>query len=103
MHDYHTFRDSRLSIDIFGLIVDWCNMESLMSNQDDNNEDREERRERDDRRSLHRAVSFPYKTKQGLVILKDRRKAPDRRLNNISVEDAEIDEEEFIKTYQKFV
>lgn len=65
--------------------------------------DDEERREKEDRRSLHRAVSFPYKTKEGLVILKDRRKAPDRRVNNISVEDAEIDEEEFIKKYQKFV
>lgn len=62
-----------------------------------------ERRADGDRRSLHRAVSFPYKTKEGLVILKDRRKAPDRRLNNISVEDAEIDEEEFIKSYQKYV
>ena len=66
-------------------------------------EERKERREREDRRNLHRAVDFPYKTKQGLVILKDRRKAPDRRVNNISVEDAEIDEEEFIKRYQKFV
>ena len=63
----------------------------------------DDRRSREDRRSLHRAVSFPYKTKEGLVILKDRRKAPDRRVNNISVEDAEIDEEEFIKKYQKFV
>ena len=74
-----------------------------MSDQDKPNEERDERRERNDRRSLHRAVSFPYKIKKGLVILKDRRKAPDRRVNNISVEDTEIDEEEFIKRYQKFV
>ena len=74
-----------------------------MSDKDDMDEERKERREREDRRNLHRAVDFPYKTKQGLVILKDRRKAPDRRVNNISVEDAEIDEEEFIKRYQKFV
>jgi len=66
------------------------------------NEERKERREREDRRNIY-AVDFPYKTKQGLVILKDRRKAPDRRVNNISVEDTEIDEEEFIKRYQKFV
>lgn len=73
-------------------------------NKDDKSDEKHsERRLRDDRRSLHRAVSFPYKTKEGLVILKDRRKAPDRRVNNISVEDAEIDEEEFIKKYQKFV
>lgn len=76
-----------------------------MSNQDDSNDnnERENRRSTDDRRSLHRSVSFPYKTKEGLVILKDRRKTPDRRINNISVEDTEIDEEEFIKNYQKFV
>tara|TARA_R110002096_G_scaffold176819_4_gene353246 strand:- start:1432 stop:1656 length:225 start_codon:yes stop_codon:yes gene_type:complete len=74
-----------------------------LSDKDNINEEKEERREREDRRSLHRAVSFPYKTKVGLVILKDRRKVPDRRLNNISVEDTELDEEEFIKNYQKFV
>ncbi len=61
------------------------------------------RRIKEDRRSLHSSVGFPFKTKEGLVILKDRRKIPDRRINNISVEDAEIDEEEFIKKYQKFV
>ncbi len=76
-----------------------------MSNQDKSKEKKEDenRRSKDDRRSLHRSVSFPYKTKEGLVILKDRRKTPDRRINNISVEDTEIDEEEFIKNYQKFV
>ena len=103
MYDCLAFEDSSRSIVIFGVIVSWSNKESAMSNPDDNNEEREERRDRDDRRSLHRSVSFPYKTKQGLVILKDRRKAPDRRVNNITVEDAEIDEEEFIKKYQKFV
>ena len=80
-------------------------MESALKdeNLENTSEKEEERRKHDDRRSLHRAVSFPYKTKVGLVILKDRRKTPDRRVNNISVEDAEIDEEEFIKKYQKFV
>ena len=78
------------------------NKESTLSDKDDMNEERKERREREDRRNIY-AVDFPYKTKQGLVILKDRRKAPDRRVNNISVEDTEIDEEEFIKRYQKFV
>ena len=74
-----------------------------MSDQDNKDDEKENRREREDRRSLHRSVDFPYKTKQGLVILRDRRKVPDRRVNNISVEDTEIDEEEFIKRYQKFV
>ncbi|MFK7793772.1 MAG: hypothetical protein AB8B89_00345 [Gammaproteobacteria bacterium] len=74
-----------------------------MSDQDEINEEQEERRKSNDRRALHRSVDFPYKTKEGLVILKDRRKAPDRRVNNIAVEDTEIDEEEFIKKYQKFV
>ncbi len=70
---------------------------------DDGHEPEQERRSKEDRRSLHRAVSFPYKTKEGLVILKDRRKTPDRRVNNITVEDTEIDEEEFIRNYEKFV
>lgn len=74
-----------------------------MSDQENKSDKEDDRRDREDRRSLHRAVTFPYKTKAGLVILKDRRKAPDRRVNNISVEDTEIDEEEFIKRYQKFV
>ena len=74
-----------------------------MIDQDDKTDERENRRKSEDRRSLRAAASFPYKTKKGLVILKDRRKAPDRRVNNISVEDTEIDEEEFIKRYQKFV
>ena len=81
-------------------------MESDLSDSslDDERADKQqERRKKEDRRSLHRAVSFPFKTKEGLVILKDRRKTPDRRVNNISVEDTEIDEEEFIKKYQKFV
>ena len=74
-----------------------------MSDQDKSKEERDNRRSRNDRRSLHREVSFPYKTKNGLVVLTDRRKTPDRRVNNIAVEDTEIDEEEFIKKYQKFV
>lgn len=77
--------------------------EDNQNKYDRRNDEQEERRDKDDRRSLHRSVSFPFKTKDGLVILKDRRKVPDRRVNNISVEDTEIDEEEFIKKYQKFV
>ena len=77
--------------------------EYALRDQDKSDEPREERRSKEDRRNMNRSVSFPYKTKEGLVVLKDRRKTPDRRLNNIKVEDAEIDEEEFLKNYQKFV
>ena len=68
-----------------------------MSKKNDSDQKEDERRAGGDRRNLSKSVSFPYKTKEGLVILKDRRKTPDRRLNNISVEDSEIDEEEFFE------
>ena len=68
-----------------------------MSKKQDSDQKEDERREGGDRRNLHKSVSFPYKTKEGLVILKDRRKTPDRRLSNIEVEDSEIDEEEFFE------
>ena len=69
-------------------------------------EKEDERRKGEDRRNLSRSVSFPYKTKEGLVILKDRRKTPDRRVNNIEVEESQIDEDEFfefLKNYNKYV
>lgn len=69
-------------------------------------QENKERRAETDRRNLNKSVSFPYKTKEGLVILKDRRKTPDRRLSNICVEDSEIDEEEFfeyLKNRNKYV
>ncbi len=71
-----------------------------MSDQDNKNQKKKDRRGRDDRRSLSRSASFPYETKQGLLIYEDRRRIPERRINNISVEDTEINEEEFIKKYQ---
>lgn len=64
-------------------------------------QERKERRAEADRRNLNKSVSFPYKTKEGLVILKDRRKTPDRRLSNILVEDSEIDEQEFFEFLKK--
>ena len=57
----------------------------------------DERRAEGDRRNLAKSVSFPYKTKEGLVILKDRRKTPDRRISNICVEESDIDEQEFLE------
>ncbi len=77
-----------------------------MSKGKKSDQDREERRGENDRRNLNKSVSFPYRTKEGLVILKDRRKTPDRRISNICVEDSDIDEEEFfesLKNRNKYV
>ena len=62
-----------------------------------------ERRDKRDRRNLENSVDFPFKTKEGLIVMKDRRVRPDRRLNNIAVGNEDIDEEAFIETYQKFI
>ena len=74
-----------------------------MIHQDKSKRPRQERRSTEDRRNINQSVSFPYQSKNGIVIIKDRRKTPDRRLNNINVEDAEIGEEEFLKNYQRYV
>ena len=77
-----------------------------MSKKKRPDQQREERRAEHDRRNLNKSVSFPYKTKEGLVILKDRRKTPDRRLSNIRVEDSDIDEKEFfefLKNHNKYM
>ena len=77
-----------------------------MSKNKKSDQNRSERREESDRRNLTKSVSFPYRTKEGLVILKDRRKTPDRRISNISVEESDIDEEEFfesLKNRNKYV
>lgn len=63
----------------------------------------EERRDRKDRRNMEASIDFPFKTKEGLIIMKDRRVRPDRRLNNIAVRNAELDEQQFEEIYQKFV
>lgn len=52
---------------------------------------------------MEAAIDFPFKTKEGLIVMKDRRVRPDRRLNNIAVSNAEIDEEQFEEVYQKFI
>ena len=74
-----------------------------MIHQDKSKRPRQERRSTEDRRNINQSVNFPYRSKDGIVIIKDRRKTPDRRLNNINVEDAEIGEEEFLKNYQRYV
>lgn len=63
----------------------------------------EERRDRKDRRNMEASIDFPFKTKEGLIIMKDRRVRPDRRLNNIAVGSTELDEHQFEEIYQKFV
>ena len=67
------------------------------------NEQDSERREKNDRRNLENSVDFPFKTKEGLIVMKDRRVRPDRRLNNIAVNNEDIDEEAFVETYRKFI
>jgi hypothetical protein len=67
------------------------------------NKQADERRDRKDRRNLEASVEFPFKTKEGLIIMKDRRVRPDRRLNNIAVGNDEIDEHQFEEVYQKFL
>ena len=52
---------------------------------------------------MEASVEFPFKTKEGLIIMKDRRVRPDRRLNNIAVDNDEIDEQQFEKVYEKFL
>ena len=66
-------------------------------------QDSERRDERKDRRNLENSVDFPFKTKEGLIVMKDRRVRPDRRLNNIAVDNEDIDEEAFAETYRKFI
>jgi len=77
-----------------------------LSKKKDSDQERNERRASRDRRNLSKSVSFPYEVRKGLVILTDRRKTPDRRISNISVEDSQIDEEEFfeyLRNHRKYV
>ena len=62
-----------------------------------------ERRDKRDRRNMEASIDFPFKTKEGLIVMKDRRIRPDRRLNNIAVESSDIDEAQFEEVYQKFI
>ena len=62
-------------------------------------DDDDDRRDKKDRRSFHAERDFPLKTKDGVIVTKDRRKTPDRRLSNISVEITDLDEEEFTEFF----
>lgn len=76
---------------------------ALSMNKDKEQSKRPERREIKDRRGMDKSVDFPFKTKEGLIVMKDRRVRPDRRINNIAVDNAEIDTEQFEDVYQKFI
>lgn len=69
---------------------------------DDVDQDLEERRAKHDRREFTSALNDATKELGELVIQKDRRKMPERRLNNISVEETEIVEEEFLEYLQNY-
>jgi len=58
-------------------------------------DDDDDRRDKTDRRNISGKIDFPLKTKGGVVVTRDRRKSPDRRLSNISVEITDLDEDEF--------
>ena len=74
-----------------------------MSKQRDKGQSKQEnRREKQDRRAMDNSADFPFKTKEGLIVMKDRRVRPDRRLNNIAVDTEEIDQEQFEETYQRY-
>lgn len=77
-----------------------------MSEEADLDQELDERRAEDDRRDFKSALSDPNNLLCETVINRDRRKMPERRLNNISVEETEIVEEEFLEylsTYKKQV
>ena len=62
----------------------------------------ERRKSMSDRREFGHRVKFPYKDHRGTVILRDRRKQPDRRLSNFEINTAEMDEEEFQAYLENF-
>ena len=68
-----------------------------MSEKADAELDADERRTENDRRDFKSALSDSSIVVDELAICKDRRKMPERRLNNISVEETEIVEEEFLE------
>ena len=81
----------------------WSLMEDKILTTGKNKEQDSERREKRDRRNLENSVDFPFKTKEGLIVMRDRRVRPDRRLNNITVDNEDIDEEAFAEAYRKFI
>ena len=62
----------------------------------------EERRTKTDRRSFKSLHSNALEDTQEMILGGDRRKMPERRLNNISVETSEIVEEEFLEFLENY-
>ena len=73
-----------------------------MDEKTDLDQDLDERRATNDRRDFISALSDSSKELGEMMIKKDRRKMPERRLNNISVEENEIVEEEFLEYLQNY-
>jgi len=60
-----------------------------------------ERRESADRRSNEAVIQFPIITTQGVCLRRDRRRAPERRLSNIEVEECSMDDTAFELIFKK--
>lgn len=73
-----------------------------MSDKADVDQDLDERRAKSDRRDFKSLLSDSHENIDEIVICKDRRKMPERRLNNISVEESEIVEEEFLEYLSEY-
>ena len=79
------------------------NDQNLEQDQElEQDQDLDERRAKRDRREFVSALNDSTKELGEIVIQKDRRKMPERRLNNISVEETEIVEEEFLEYLQHY-
>lgn len=61
-----------------------------------------ERREEQDRRAELSPTSFPVYTECGTWVRKERRKMPERRLQNINVCEDQLQEDEFTDLFKAF-
>ena len=73
-----------------------------MSEEVETEEDGADRRAKDDRRNFTSSTNESNETTDEYFIAKDRRKTPERRLNNIRVEETEIVEEEFFEYLESY-
>ena len=68
-----------------------------MNEKSDLDKDQAERRDPRDRRDFKSTLSDTHIDSDEVFVARDRRKMPERRLSNISVEETEIVEEEFFE------
>ncbi len=73
-----------------------------MGDEDFIDDDQAERRDKNDRRDFKSSLSNSSNDTDELVINRDRRKMPERRLNNIQVEETEIVEDEFFEYMESY-